>query len=313
METKYDAFIYARLSIYAPGILGNTLVIISILTQRRLLKNNYYFLVQQLAICDLAWLVANSFDAANYLFVKKQSVGVNNTMVYCFFYRITFFFQVAGICLMLIISILRYRATVHPLKPAMSRRKLKAVCCFCYIIALFAGYGILSVTCLKQMDVEIYWRFIFAYAIFFFYFAPTVFMAIVYYKIGRALVKQKKCMKTARSNPATENPSSFNIMKYVRYRRTYFVCLTTVLCYGFGNLPVSVWFVWFIAGIRHLTTKYTSIYDVGLLLRVAGSCTANPLIYGILDKKLLTFWKFCRKKKYRAQQTAVNRQNETRL
>ena len=307
MGTKYDAFTYAKLSIYAAGSLGNTLVIISILRQRRLLKNNYYFLVLQLAICDLVWSVANSFETANILFVK------GTTMVYCFFYRIPFFFQVAGICLMLIISVLRYRATVHPLKPAMSRRKLKAVCCFCYIIALFAGYGILSVTCLKQMDVEIYWRFIFAYAILFFYFAPTVFMAIVYYKIGRALVKQNKCMKTARSNPATENLSCFNIGKYVRNRRTYFICLTTVLCYAFGNLPISVWLVWFIAGIRHLTTKYISVYQVGLVLRAAGSCTANPLIYGILDKKLLTFWKFCRKKKHRAQQTAVNRQNETRL
>ena len=32
------------------------------------------------------------------------------------------------------------------------------------------------------------------------------------------------------------------------------------------------------------------------VLRVAGSHSVNPLIYGILDKNLLTFWKLCRKK-----------------
>jgi hypothetical protein len=35
------------------------------------------------------------------------------------------------------------------------------------------------------------------------------------------------------------------------------------------------------------------------VLRVAGSYSVNPLIYGRLDKKLLIFWKLCPKKKQR--------------
>jgi hypothetical protein len=43
------------------------------------------------------------------------------------------------------------------------------------------------------------------------------------------------------------------------------------------------------------------IYLANIILRVAGSISANPLIYGILDKKLLTYWKLFRKKKQRPQ------------
>jgi hypothetical protein len=37
-------------------------------------------------------------------------------------------FQVAGVGMMLVISVLRYCATVHPLRPTISRRKLKVFC-----------------------------------------------------------------------------------------------------------------------------------------------------------------------------------------
>ena len=53
---------------------------------------------------------------------------------------LTYAFQVAGIGMMLIISVLRYRATVHPLKPAISRRKLKVVSGLLYIVGFIAGY-----------------------------------------------------------------------------------------------------------------------------------------------------------------------------
>ena len=44
--------------------------------------------------------------------------------------------------MMLTISLLRYRATVHPLKPPISRRKLIAVCGLVYLVGLIAGCGI---------------------------------------------------------------------------------------------------------------------------------------------------------------------------
>jgi hypothetical protein len=60
---------------------------------------------------------------------------------YCAFRCTVFFFKDAGIGMMLIISVLRYRATVRPLKPDVSRRKLKVVCGLVYIVSFIAGYA----------------------------------------------------------------------------------------------------------------------------------------------------------------------------
>jgi hypothetical protein len=95
--------------------------------------------------------------------------------------------------MMLIISVLRYRATVHPLKPAIIRRKLKVFCGLVYLGCLIAGYGVFLPECFLQDDS--YWKFRHAGTIFFLD-VPTIFMAVVYYKIGRALIKQNKHMKS---------------------------------------------------------------------------------------------------------------------
>ena len=211
-----------------------------------------------------------------------------------------FFFQISGIYLMLAISVHRYRATVRPLKPAISREKIKAACALGYLFAMISGYGIFTMVFFKRLKIGAYLRALSLHGTFIFIFAPTVFMAVVYCKIGRALRKQNKSMKTARSNLAQQGQESFKILKYVQNRRAFIVCFTTVLCYGIGNLPTALWSIWFIAGKSHLTTRYGSVFGVGEILRVAGSCAVNPLIYGIWDRKLRVFWKFCRKKKRRA-------------
>ena len=58
-KTADVAYIYSLAVVLVVGILGNILVIISILRQKKLLKNNYYFLVLNLAICDLGPLIDN--------------------------------------------------------------------------------------------------------------------------------------------------------------------------------------------------------------------------------------------------------------
>ena len=132
-------------------------------------------------------------------------------------------------------------------------------------------------------------------------FFPTIFMAVVYFKIGRALIKQNKYIKSVCSNPVEQSvpSSSFNILKNIRNRKTFFICLVTVLCYGVGNIPVTVYYIWKIVEEYHLKTKYIWIFYLADVLRVAGSYSVNPLIYGILDKKLFTFWKLCQRKKRR--------------
>jgi hypothetical protein len=208
--------------------------------------------------------------------------------------------------MMLIISLLRFRATVHPLKPDISRRKLKVVYSLVYIVGFIAGYATYLPLCFMQWNdvVIVYAKVYNGYIVSCFYFFPTIFMAVVYYKIGRELIKQNRYMKSVCSNPVSWRgapDSSFNILKFIRNRRTFFVCLITVLCYGIGNIPASVRKILYIAGENHFLLKYVWIEYLARVLRVVCSHSVNPLIYRRLDKKLLPFWKLCRKKKQRPQ------------
>ena len=303
-KTAYDVYRYSDIVVLVFGILGNILVVTSILRQKIVMKNNYYYLVLQLAICDLGVLVIYLVDRiASYWY---EEAHFYYSLMTCIFSNIDYVFQVAGIGMMLIISVLRYRATVHPLKPAISRRKLKVVCGLVYTIGLTAGYGTYLPLCfMRGNDIEIvYFKYFYGYIISCFYIFPTIFMAVLYYKIGRAVIKQNKYIKSMCSNQVRRSaPSpSFNILRYIRNQRTFFVCLITVLCYGVGNIPMSVCLILNIAGEYHLLMKYDWLVYFAEVLRVCGSHSVNPLIYGILDKKLLTFWRFCRKKKPKTQE-----------
>ena len=144
-------------------------------------------------MCDVEVLINYLFDRIIRDFVEEPLFAY--AIMYCVFINITYTFQVAGIGMMLIISLLRYRATVHPLKPAVSRRKLKVVCGLVYIVGFIAGYGTYLPFCfldaLNDAAIEIVYNKVHkGYLISCFYFFPTVFMAIVYYKICRELIKQ---------------------------------------------------------------------------------------------------------------------------
>jgi hypothetical protein len=52
-KTAYDVYKYSDVVVIVFGILGNILVIISILRQKKMLKNNYYLLVIHLAMCNV--------------------------------------------------------------------------------------------------------------------------------------------------------------------------------------------------------------------------------------------------------------------
>ncbi|XP_046853000.1 uncharacterized protein LOC124446212 [Xenia sp. Carnegie-2017] len=111
------ADIIVIVAVCAVGIFGNTLVIITILKPKILLKKNYYFLVL---------------------------VGLNR------------FFLISGVSMMLIISVLRYRAIVHPLKLSFSRRKIKIACGLVYIIGLVAKVGTIILKCVGDPERRYY-------------------------------------------------------------------------------------------------------------------------------------------------------------
>ena len=299
-NTLYDAYKYFMIPVCVFGILGNILVSISILKQKSLSKNNYYFLVLQLAICDLEVLIMYFFEHICIHYLGEPHF-LEHSVIYCGVRQINAIFRCSSVGMMLIISLLRYRATVHPLKPAISRRKLKNVCSLVYIFGLVGGYGTYLPTCFVQPNsIRLaYTRFLYSYLIFILYFIPTMFMAVVYYNIGRALVKQNKYIKRACASTVRRNASSssFSIMRYIRNRRTFLVCIITVLCYGVGNIPTSIYLMLELINKDYLLVENTWFFYLANFLRAAGSHAINPLIYGVLDKKLFTFWKLCKAKK----------------
>ena len=314
-KTKDDAYEYSYTVVVVFGILGNILVILSILTQKKnMLKNDYYLLVLHLAICDLAALIIHIFRIVD-IFWPEEPLSDHSSMITCCIYIIGDAFQLIGIGMMLIISLLRYRAIVRPLKPAIRRRKLKVLSGLVYLVGSIVGCGIRLPRCFIKSNVAIpYEKFYYAFLIFFGCFVPTIIMAVVYYKISQSLIKQDKHIKRVGSNENRRRPDSFNILRYIRNRRTFRVCLSVVLCYRIAYIPLSVWSVWLITGENHLRLKYVWVRYFAHVLAVAGSHSINPLIYGILDKQLLAFWKcYCKKKrKTQESQEAVVVVGETR-
>ena len=255
------------------GIVGNILVILSILRQKNnMLKNNYYFLVLHLAICDLVVLIIFLFNIVDLVVVwLKEPILDHPPMITCDVYVIGNAFQLAGVGMMLIISLLRYRATVHPVKPAISRRKLKVVCGLVYLVGLIAACGTRLPLCFIKSTVvsNVYGKFFNASQIFLIYFGPTIFMAAVYYKIGRSLMKQNKHMKRICSNVTRQRApdSSFNILRYIRNRQTFLVCLSTVLCYGIACIAAAVWIMWIVVDTNYVHIKYVWFYHLSDVLK----------------------------------------------
>ena len=287
----YFIYMYCDITVLVFGIIGNILVIMSILRQKKLLKNNYYLLVLQLAINDLAVLIIYLLDNISKVTFEKSLYA--EFLAYRLLYNVCYLFQVAGIGIMLFISVIRYRAAIHPLKPALSGRKMKNACCVVYIFGLIAGYGPAVPLSFAYVIPNIYYDSFFIYFIICYCIFPTLFMAVVYHKICRELIQQSERMKNLCSNPLRQRTAnnSFNIMTFIRNKRTSLVSFCTVLCYAVGNIPMSVWFSWMIFRKHHLLQNYFWVKYVANVFRVLGSHAVNPLIYGILDKKLLFFWK----------------------
>ena len=284
-ETAYDTYLYSVIPVLVFGILGNILVIISLARQRQLLKTNYYFLVLNLAVCDLGTLILMLLSHIVYQFDEKTYHGFFSCLLHVL--HVPFYFS--GLAMMLTISVLRYRATVHPLKPAISRAKLIKVCYVIYAVGSFIGLGLPLPQCFDvKQNYPIYWRLIYGFDLFL-YLVSTIFMIGCYCKIGRALVKHTEQIKRMDSF-AVKN-------RHNRDRRIFLVCLCTVLCFSVGRLLNCVSHIWYFADKYSYFSKGVWVFVVGDILIVAGSYSANPLIYGILDKNMFRFLKLCKKKR----------------
>ena len=280
-----ETFIFFIVAISSFGIVGNTLVIASILKRKILLKKNYYFLVLHLAICDVFTMLSIFLHLILDNFLKSALILFNCLDIN----DIYFFFQVSGVCIMMLISVLRYRAIVCPLKLSLSQLKIKIVCGLAYIIGLVTTVGMTIRECiLESMDPKRL-RYFYELSAFYacFYILPIIFMSVTYSIIARTLSKQRKVLRTF-SNASQSRLKSFtssSLRRHNQDRKTFFVCVCTVLCFAVGHIYylVANEFKNHIVFSPNASTNLKIAFSV----RILGSHSLNPLIYGLLDRKIM--------------------------
>ena len=277
------------------GVLGNILVIYSIVSQRSLLKSNYYFLVLHLAFCDLMVLLGISYYTygalyPNVLFIRSFPICIVGQAT------LTVFFN-AGVFMVVLIAIIRFRAVLHPLEPAVSRSKLRVVVGAVYLCAIACVVPLVLV--LKYTDACLFkgWtnRTLYIIHSFFLmtvqYFLPVLILFILYYKICKALDTQsKKILSLNATSAATSEDSngrqtSLQRIKHNRNVRTFIRSASIVVLFAITSLPSNIPWLLFACGATVQIQTWT--YIVSLF----GVNAVNPYIYGVSDKTLRSAYK----------------------
>ena len=134
-----NAYIYLYTSVVVYEILGNVMVIISILKQIKKLICCKKLQLSCSASRDLSpGMFGYNLFKSLYLYF---CLNFNYSNLFCLVVRVNHLFGVVGAYMMLIIAVLHYRATIHPLKPAISRWKLKIVRGVVHFLSFITGYG----------------------------------------------------------------------------------------------------------------------------------------------------------------------------
>ena len=276
------------------GVLGNILVIYSIVSQRSLLKSNYYFLVLHLAFGDLMVLLLNSYDTYEALYPNSPFI---RSFALCKVWQPTIivFFN-AGVFMIVVIAIFRCRAVLHPLKPAVSRSKLRVVVgvvYFCAIASLIPFVLVLKFTdvCFEEWPNPtlniIYTLFLTTVQ----YFLPVLILFILYYKICKALrIQSKNILSLNATSAATSEENngrqtSLQKIKHNRNVRTFIRSASIVVLFAITSLPSNIPWLLFACGATVQIQTWT--YIVNLF----GVNAVNPYIYGVSDKNLRSAYK----------------------
>ena len=219
-----------QLFVAVTGMIGNLLVILVILRNPRLLRNTYYFLVLHLATCDFlinAFVSSDIYDSFN-----GRSMISSPVLCKLWWPMHTVFFS-AGVLFMVAISIVRNQAVAKPLKPPVSRWKVKVLAVLVYVFATICVLPYVLILqfnhkseCVEEWPAETlnicYTVFLAAVQ----YFIPVVLLSMVYLKICIVLVKQNREIKLLCAS--TTLLQQQNLSPYQRFRqhrnvRTFFV------------------------------------------------------------------------------------------
>lgn len=163
-----DAYRYPDIVVIVIGIFGNILVILSLLRKKNVLKINHYFLVLQLAFCDLVVLIFYLYDSFEFYWLEGPLYDSSSNTLLCFRYQRRF-------------SNCGCRYDVDHFSASLS-------CCYSSL-QTWNPFKFIPLCIIKSTVARVaYWNFYYASMIFSVHFVPTMFMIAVYCKIGRAFI-----------------------------------------------------------------------------------------------------------------------------
>ena len=253
------------------------------------IKSNHYCLILHLAICDFFYLIFFIPDIIS-IFRVSPSIASSSYLLCKTLWPIHTTVFTAGANFLLIISILRYRATVYPLKPAVCRRTLKISSIAVYLFAIFCSIPHMLVIRFDEITgCAIKWpmqSLNIAYTLFLSgiqYFIPVAFLSTMYYKIGKVILIR---------NNRNQSMDGRNQIRQRKSVKPLFVCFTIVVCFTVFGFPAQI--LWIILLSSKEIPSYFSLLHA---LYIFGTAAINPYVYGALDKKVLSLLKHCRKRR----------------
>ena len=263
------------------GIAGNSLVIHAISTQRRF-QTNYYCLVYHLALSDLLVLLEYTVHTLRY---SIPSIPPISSSVICLLFSlVASLFYVSGALFLVAIGLVRYRGTIHPFNVHFTRKKIRyRVVVTTYLISFLISTGFAMLRkCKFQDDLYVYNVFITVLSFFFTFLIPAVLLPVLYSKIIYQLWIHERSLENSRTSSTNNTSSSATQVKQRRFIRTSFVSFIIVVVFSISSAPYEI--LWLIAIVRK--SEFAGIPFWIIFMKLFGTCTVNPFIYGVADASL---------------------------
>ena len=237
------------------GLLGNIPVIVWICQRRRLLKDNYYYIILHLAICDLFYLLLFIPDIYS-IFNASPSAASSSYLPCKILWPAHTAVFTAGTNFLVIISILRYRAVIQPLTPAVSRTKLKIILTTVYVIAIICIIPYVMVLRFDEMSgCNEEWptqSLYIAYTMFLLviqFFLPVASLSIIYFKIGKEVLTRNNRIGQMYARNQTQQQSTATPHQHLKIKeaKPLLVSFSIVACFIVSGFPAQMLWILFVS------------------------------------------------------------------
>ena len=195
---------------------------------------------------------------------------------------------------LILISMVRYRAIVHPLKPAVSRGTLKKLSACVYVLAvvfvipyvLVLRYDTTS-GCHEQWPME---SLNIAYTLSLTavqFLIPATVLSVIYFKICKKLAVRNNWFHrlNVRSKIPQKNPRENTWFQSTKLRSTkaFVVSFTIVICFIISACPTHVaWAVFAVSSSKEIVSHH-GWFDA---LYLFGTTVIHFYVYGVFDSKV---------------------------